>query len=393
MDQSTKDILVQAVQLLKEGNGQAAAPLLAQVLKQEPKLEQGWYLLGMALDDPAKKRRAFKMALKLNPNNEKAKRQLNLLEEPAPPPPPPPEPEESSPFFAATESPFTEEEDSSPFSSEEFELPDWMQESSFNPEDYTTGALDEDVVNRLKPQEDDKPDWAKSLNPWDNPVLSDEDEPAPPLEEEQQEEQPALSWEEAFSTEPGEEEDQPDWASSQPAQLDETETQDDYLDDLAEEDEVEDAWDAPLVAEQDESAKRISAFFEEEDEKETDLQEEEDPDWLRDMVSDDEKSAEKVARVRLTPDQKRRRWRIVRNVLLVLVLAGLGYLGYQYREQIKSTAEPYLAVAEPYLAPVKTFVAPAAMMLTEKAPITALLTPGYFFTPTPTSAPPSQPTL
>ncbi|MEJ2758842.1 MAG: hypothetical protein P8046_10220, partial [Anaerolineales bacterium] len=39
------------------------------------------------------------------------------------------------------------------------------------------------------------------------------------------------------------------------------------------------------------------------------------------------------------------------------------------------------------------FVAPASMMLTEKAPITALLTPGYFLTTTPTSAPTSQPTL
>ncbi len=390
MDQSTKDILVQAVQLLKEGNGQAAVPLLAQVLKKEPELEQGWYLLGMALDDDAKKRRAFKQVLKINPDNEKAIHQLELLE-PAPAPPPPTEPEprteESSAFFTPEESPFSEEPDSVPFPTEDFELPDWMQESSFNPADYTTSGLDEDVANRLAPQEDDTPDWAKRLNPWENPVLPDEadEEPASPEEEAF----PTTDWEEAFSEEPTQN-DQPEWAALPSGQYDDS--GDDFGYGQPFEEGPDESWDEPFVSEQEETAQRISAFFDEEDEGEDDPQTEKDSEWLRGMVPDEKESRKKVARVRLTPDQKRRRWRIVRNFLLILVIGGLGYVGYLFRDQIKTTVEPYWAQVEPYFEPVQTFVAPVSMMLTEKAPITALLTPDYFVTPSPTAEPPSQPT-
>lgn len=369
MDQSTKEMLVKAIQLLKEDNGKSAAPLLAQVLKAEPELEQGWYLLGMALDDEAKKRRAFKQALKINPNNEKAQRQLEKLD---PTPPPPPQPEESSAFFSPPESPFNAEEDALPFPTEDFELPDWMQESTFNPADYTTGALDPAEAEIFMPDEEDKPDWAKSLNPWDTPVLPTEDEETEPEEPE------TPSWSGSYADDEPKD-DQPSWASLAPEPA--------YTEDLYAAEE-EDHWDQPLISEEDEAAERITAFFEEEDQREGDASsEEQEPDWLRGMVSGKDKETEKkkIARVRLTPDQKRRRWRIVRNILLLLVVAGLGYLGYLYRAQIK----PYVA---PYLEPVQTWVAPVSQMINEGAPITALLTPDYFVTPSPTAAPPSQPT-
>ncbi|MCB2178469.1 hypothetical protein KQH61_03550 [bacterium] len=381
MDQSTKDRLKKAIQLLKDGDGQAAAPLLAQVLKKEPDLEQAWYLLGMALDDEAKKRRAFNQALKLNPQNEKARRQLEKLDQPpaaSPPPPPPPQEEEPVDLFGASDSPFGGEEDALPFPTEEFELPDWMQESDFNPADYTTSALSAEPEELNSPDEDDKPDWAKTLNPWENPVLPQDDE-----EPEEEEEDRFADFSGGFAEEEPEDE-QPSWAAL-------SSSQEDYAEEPYqpyEEEEEEERWDEPFISDEEESAQRISAFFEEEDQTvDQDGAEEKEPDWLRDMVNEEEEETEKkkMARVRLTPDQKRQRWRIVRNILILLVIAGLGYLGYQYRGMIK----PYV---EPYLEPVQTWTAPLSQALTEGAPITVLLTPGYFDTPSPTQEPPSQPT-
>ena len=93
MDATTKETLVKAINLLKSGDKQSAVPLLANVLKKEPNLVQAWYLLGLAMDSEAQKIKAFKQALKLDPEHAKARQALAKLETPPPPPEITPEPE------------------------------------------------------------------------------------------------------------------------------------------------------------------------------------------------------------------------------------------------------------------------------------------------------------
>ena len=76
MDQNDKQILVQAVNLIKQGKNAAAINLLAKLLREHPKHEQGWYLMGIALDDPEKKIFAFERVLSINPDSERARQQL-----------------------------------------------------------------------------------------------------------------------------------------------------------------------------------------------------------------------------------------------------------------------------------------------------------------------------
>ncbi len=370
MDESTKDTIRQAIQLLREGNGKAAAPLLAEVLKKEPELEQAWYLLGLAVEDETRKKRAFNRVLQLNPNHEKARAQLDKLELP-----PPEEPD----FHPEVVEPVTEEPEptppetgSDPFKIEDFELPEWMQQDSFNPEDYTTGSLElpsEPIFDIEEDEEEaEQPTWAQEKPP--EPFTFDDDmdldmstwsEPEGDSFTVQEVEAESLPWE--SETEP-EEDATFDEPEESPAS---------YLDQLEEEDQP---------------YKRAPAFFEDDDadefyyEKTT-----EEPDWLREMVDEreDEKESKKVSRITLTPDQKRQRRRRVLNIILVLAVIGLGYAGYYFREEW----QPYI---EPYIPPVMTRAAPITYLLTERAPITYLLTPNFYLTATPTNTPPVQPT-
>ena len=66
MDQNDKQILIQAVDLIREGNNPEAIQLLAILLRKEPNHEQGWYLMGVALDNPEKKVFAFERVLAIN---------------------------------------------------------------------------------------------------------------------------------------------------------------------------------------------------------------------------------------------------------------------------------------------------------------------------------------
>lgn len=85
MEESTRALLEKSIDLLKAGKQKEAVPLLAGLLKQNPNLEMGWYLLGMSLESTEQRIRAFNEVLRINPNNQKARQQLDLLHGPAVP--------------------------------------------------------------------------------------------------------------------------------------------------------------------------------------------------------------------------------------------------------------------------------------------------------------------
>lgn len=62
---------------LRSGDRAKAAALFAQVVKQNPISEQGWYLLGMSVASPEQREYCLKRVLAINPNNEQARSQLN----------------------------------------------------------------------------------------------------------------------------------------------------------------------------------------------------------------------------------------------------------------------------------------------------------------------------
>jgi len=353
MDQSTKESLVKAIELLKAGKTSEAAALLANVLKNEPELVQGWYLLGLALDDEEKKIRAFKKVLKLDPNHEKAKQQLEKLED----------------FSTQVEQPSFETEpppSSTSIVDDEFELPDWMQEPTFDPSDYAaeipqiTDAMNQDI-----------PDWVQQspLVPTDEESQTNILPPAPKESEQIESESP------------------PEAVGPEPPEMELT----GYYEDVEDQEAAAIDWGDGQFAEDSAKQEQVSAFFDEEAQLDDQTQDQTDqPEWLRDMVEDDggkkkRKKKEKVPKKLLSPDQKRRRRKIITYIVVILAVIGIGYAGYTYRDQIKP-------VVDPYLSPILTKAAPVTDLLTQGAPLTVLLTPGFNITPTITSTPPLQPT-
>ena len=79
MNRDTKATLKRALALLRAGDNQAAAQLLAHTISEEPNNEHAWFLLGAAIDDREKQIYAFQQVLKLNPANDKARRRLEKL--------------------------------------------------------------------------------------------------------------------------------------------------------------------------------------------------------------------------------------------------------------------------------------------------------------------------
>jgi len=354
MDRSNKEIFSEVIQLLKAGDTAAALPLLAKILKSDPNFVQAWYLLGMTIDDKEKKRRAFNQVLRLDPAHEKAKIQLKWLETDSAPS------QEIEPEPKVTTSP-------SALPHDDFKLPDWMQEVSFDPSDYSEDAQGLGSQPVYENTEADFPDWAQRI----------------PLEP-QAEEEDTL----AFLEEPESEEEEK--SSPLLQKFDETEFTG-YYEDVEDEPEGKSDW---LFEEPEAgvSEEPVAAFFDEDEpfqEAEGESQEDE-PEWLREMVEDEgkgkkRKKKEKVPKKLLSPDQRRRRRKIITNIFLLLLIAGLSYAGYTYQDKLK----PYV---DPVLSPIKTWISPATDLLTQGAPLTYLLTPGYDITPTSTNLPPKQPT-
>lgn len=111
MDQNIASHLLRARDLIRAGDVNAARKLLVELLRQEPKLEQGWYLLSFVMEGNERKIYAIKQALAINPNNENAKSRLTkltaLVEKDKHPPEPEPEKKESAPDFSSLMSSMT----------------------------------------------------------------------------------------------------------------------------------------------------------------------------------------------------------------------------------------------------------------------------------------------
>jgi pimeloyl-ACP methyl ester carboxylesterase len=110
---SEKDILQAGVSAFQAGDRAKATTLFAQVVKQNPMSEQGWYLLGMSVDSREQREYCLKRVLAINPNNRHARRQL--MPHPAPAPSASASPHTESP--SQSRKPFTEKSDSTRTSS------------------------------------------------------------------------------------------------------------------------------------------------------------------------------------------------------------------------------------------------------------------------------------
>src|SRR3990172_10258178 len=76
MDSKAKKSLEKALDYLRNGRTDKARPIIADVLKRDPGIEEAWYLLSFTIGDPSKQIYALEQALRLNPENEKAAARL-----------------------------------------------------------------------------------------------------------------------------------------------------------------------------------------------------------------------------------------------------------------------------------------------------------------------------
>ena len=79
MNQRTAERLKRALAQLKSGNPQDARSILVDILKDEPDVEQAWYMLSFAVPNPERQVYSLKQALKINPYYEKATERLEKL--------------------------------------------------------------------------------------------------------------------------------------------------------------------------------------------------------------------------------------------------------------------------------------------------------------------------
>lgn len=83
---SEQEYLQAGVTAFKSGNRQKAASILSQLVKEYPRSERGWYLLGMCVSTTEQRQYCYRQVLKINPHNPDAKKQLALLSAPQPAP-------------------------------------------------------------------------------------------------------------------------------------------------------------------------------------------------------------------------------------------------------------------------------------------------------------------
>ena len=72
--------LEQAIVAIKAGDKATARKLLLAIIKENPNNETAILWLSTTTDDPARKRECFERVLKINPENEVAKRGLDKLD-------------------------------------------------------------------------------------------------------------------------------------------------------------------------------------------------------------------------------------------------------------------------------------------------------------------------
>lgn len=81
-----EDVLKAGISAFKSGDQTRAASIFAQLVREQPASEQGWYWLGMSVTNPEQREYCYKRALSINPNHQEAKKQLALLAAPTPDP-------------------------------------------------------------------------------------------------------------------------------------------------------------------------------------------------------------------------------------------------------------------------------------------------------------------
>ncbi len=86
---SEQELLQAGISSIQSGDREQAASIFAQLIKEYPQSERGWYLLGICLSNSEQREYCFRRVLAINPNNIDAKKQLALLSPPKPAPPPP----------------------------------------------------------------------------------------------------------------------------------------------------------------------------------------------------------------------------------------------------------------------------------------------------------------
>ena len=108
---SEKENLEAGIAAIKSGDMPRAVSLFAQVVKENPLSERGWFLLGMICSTPDQREYCLRRVLVLNPNNSEARRQLSLSSSvPVSSLSKTPTPATSTPTVAAPVSPFIYEE-------------------------------------------------------------------------------------------------------------------------------------------------------------------------------------------------------------------------------------------------------------------------------------------
>lgn len=79
MDEQTSIDLRRALDLLKAGDAENARPILVRLLKEDPNIEQAWYMLSFVVSENTKQKYALEQALRINPANQKARDRLVKL--------------------------------------------------------------------------------------------------------------------------------------------------------------------------------------------------------------------------------------------------------------------------------------------------------------------------
>jgi hypothetical protein len=82
MDDLTASQLQTAYELIKAGHPDPAREILIPLLRANPRLSEGWFLLGHAVSSPREKIRCFQRVLELDPTDQAAQKQLDRLRPP-----------------------------------------------------------------------------------------------------------------------------------------------------------------------------------------------------------------------------------------------------------------------------------------------------------------------
>src|SRR5690606_32794394 len=81
--QNVADLLRRGIDAAREGRKNEARELFEQVVELDEKNEKGWFWLASVVDTDEERRICLSNVLHINPNNERAKRAMDALQEKA----------------------------------------------------------------------------------------------------------------------------------------------------------------------------------------------------------------------------------------------------------------------------------------------------------------------